>query len=213
MTEEEDKLKRFLEMTDHPEGYTDEELQTLLADDDMRAWYEALVAAADAKAANEMGHAQPDEVEEVLGSITAHRPQLRRRWLRIAASVIGIVLMSGIVYASIHILRHKGTPVEKPVVVAKADTLVPRQQPITPPEVRTFDDMPLDSILATVARQYKLQVTYRDEALKSLRLHVYWYPDKSVDHFIEVINQFDGIHIVHEGNQLIVEPTTEEETE
>lgn len=210
---EDDKMKLFLEMTDHPERFTDEELQRLLADEDMRGWYELLSTAADARAAKEAAQPSAAEVDDALASITgtAYKPQ--RRWLRIAASVVGIVLLSGIVYASVRMLQRQPTPTTTPAATVKADTIAPEQQSDTLPAVKTFDDMPLEAILATVARHYALKVEYKEQALKALRLHVYWYPQKSVDHFIEVINQFDGIHIVHQGEVLTVEPTTEEGTE
>ena len=37
-----DKFQRFLEMTDHPERFSDEELMQLAHDPEMAAWYEAL---------------------------------------------------------------------------------------------------------------------------------------------------------------------------
>lgn len=45
MTTTNDKFKRFLTMTDHPESFTDEELMELVRDPEMAAWYAALSAA------------------------------------------------------------------------------------------------------------------------------------------------------------------------
>ena len=45
MTTTNDKFKRFLAMTDHPESFTDEELMELVRDPEMAAWYAALSAA------------------------------------------------------------------------------------------------------------------------------------------------------------------------
>ena len=52
-----DKFQRFLEMTDHPERFADEELMQLARDPEMAAWYEALSDVA--AAAKQMPQAEP----------------------------------------------------------------------------------------------------------------------------------------------------------
>ena len=44
----EEKLRRLMEMQEHPERYTDEEIRLLMADKECRQLYEQMVKAADA---------------------------------------------------------------------------------------------------------------------------------------------------------------------
>ena len=42
------KLERLLKMTEHPELFTDDELREILADDELRSYYELMVDAKEA---------------------------------------------------------------------------------------------------------------------------------------------------------------------
>ena len=44
----EEKMRRLLEMQEHPERYTDEEIRQTMADEECRQLYEQMVRAADA---------------------------------------------------------------------------------------------------------------------------------------------------------------------
>lgn len=63
-----DKFKRFLEMTDHPERFSDEELMQLARDPEMAAWYEALAnAEAAAKEMTAMPKLRSRKVASIVG--------------------------------------------------------------------------------------------------------------------------------------------------
>lgn len=54
-----DKFERFLEMTDHPERFTDEELQELALDPEMAAWYRTLAAVEESAAVQTSADVKP----------------------------------------------------------------------------------------------------------------------------------------------------------
>ena len=87
MTKDE-KLQRLLEMQEHPECYTDEEIRQLMTDEECRQLYEQMVRATDAVYAEKV-KATPQS----------------RRWLRVAATFLGVLMLSGIAYATIHLVR------------------------------------------------------------------------------------------------------------
>ena len=94
MTQEE-KLTRLLEMQEHPERYTEEEIRQLMADEEYRQLYEQMVWATDA-----MFEAKHYDVE--CNTLNTQHSKL----FKIAAIFIGVLLFSGITYAAIHFVRN-----------------------------------------------------------------------------------------------------------
>ena len=77
-----DKFKRFLEMTDHPERFSDEELMQLARDPELLAWYETL---ADAEAAAKEMTAMPKSRSRKIASIVG--------WMMAAAAMLTAALL------------------------------------------------------------------------------------------------------------------------
>ena len=70
---------------------------------------------------------------------------------------------------------------------------------------RLFEEVPLEQVLAELAAHYGVEVEYRSDDVRSLRLFYQWEPEYSLDKVVEMLNNFEAISIRHEGNQLIVE--------
>ena len=92
MTNEE-KLQRLLEMQDHPERYTEEEIRQQMADEECRQLYEQMVRGADAVFAEA-------EVADATNGSSDH-PVLRTTFLLrrgkkylVAANIIGVLMLS-----------------------------------------------------------------------------------------------------------------------
>ena len=77
----------------HPEQYTDEQLDQMLHENDI---------------------AVPDTEEEWQRFQSVHR-DTTRRWLRVAATFIGALMLSGIAFAAIYILTPQTHPQPLPV--------------------------------------------------------------------------------------------------
>jgi hypothetical protein len=86
-------IEDLLRMTERPQDYTDEELQQLMSDPDMRAYYELMVKA-----------------EEGFTQRNTKRDKARRLW-KIAAMFVGIILLSGLTFAAVHIMRSEKTEI------------------------------------------------------------------------------------------------------
>ena len=86
----EDKMKRLLEMQEHPERYSEEEIRQLMADEECRQLYEQMVKATDSMfAENHKSHALPKRPTALY---------------KIAAVFIGLLMLSGIAYAAVRIV-------------------------------------------------------------------------------------------------------------
>ena len=237
MMTDEQRIEWLLELQDHPEQLTDEQLQQILADDEMRQLVQQLGFAKRAFKHDELKSDTPDvdaewekfaashaEELEILdegerlrvGDDTSgiHKPRfvLRLATHKIAASFIGVLLVSGIAFAAIQVVRNISTPKPQqptteqttdikpvtslPVETVKADTIT------TEPYV--FNNVPLDSMLTAIATAHGVGVEFENEAARQLRFHFVWKREDSLDRVVEKLNTFEAVNIGMEDNKLVV---------
>ena len=134
MMTEEKRIEWLLELQEHPEQLTDEQLQQILADDEMRQLVQQLGFAKRAFKHDALKNDTPDvegEWEKFAASHSEeleildegeYKPRLRahlaprkilgraKRQSRAAASFIGVLLASGIAFAAIQVVRNISTP-------------------------------------------------------------------------------------------------------
>ena len=197
MTKEE-KLMRLLEMQEHPERYTDEEIRQLMADEEVRQLYEQMVRATDALYSEKI---------EVKSGFT-----IRYFLKKIAAVFIGLLILSGITYAAIHLSRSgrvdSTSATRDTTVVANVPQpnvnapLAEQDSMLLKPVV--FEDAELVTILNEVAAFYQYEVIYKQEAVKHVRLYFTWNKKEKIEDVVETFNKFDRIHITMDDRKLIV---------
>lgn len=198
----EEKMRRLLEMQEHPERYTDEEIRQTMADEETRQLYEQMVRAADAVYAG-MDLAEAD------GTPVRHSRLGTLR--KVAAALVGVLLLSGIAYAAISYVRNnrQTTPTR-----TENTTAVPQREPATTRMAAqdstkrgsvVFEDKELAAMLGEMAAYYGCEVSYRSEAVKKVRLYFTWDKAMEVDDVVAMFNKFERIHITREGRRLTVE--------
>ena len=201
MTQEE-KLTRLLEMQEHPERYTEEEIRQLMADEECRQLYEQMVRATDAM----FEEKHFDYVE--CGTLNTQRSKL----FKIAAIFIGVLLFSGITYAAIHYVRNSffdQSPSQVENVGSSADSqlsdpqLSPQDSTLLKPVV--FEDAELVTILKEVAAYYHYETVYKRDDAKHIRLYFTWDKSMPVEEIVEMFNKFERIHITLKDTQMIIE--------
>jgi hypothetical protein len=190
-----EKLMTLLRLMDEPEAMTDEQLEELLADDEVRNAYNLM---ADCKKLYQKP--QPVKVKWL---------QLGQRF-RIAAVFLGAVLLCGLALAVIpHIISsHTDSPQSAQV----AAPLLHREGQGDGSSLR-FDDVSLDSILTVVSAHYGKVVTFRNEEPRAMKLITTWNPDESLEAFIDHLNMFDYIHLTLRNDTIFVESKNEEEAQ
>ena len=200
MTQEE-KLQRLIEMQEHPERYTDEEIRQMMADEECRLLYEQMVRATDAIFREKV----------TVTEKTATAPQ--RRWLQIAAAFIGVLMLSGIAYAAIHIVSNVGGDL-KPQT---QETQISSQQPQRPnqskeeitdsiPPTRIFENVPLDEMVSELALYYNKVADIQNAQAHNLRLYYKWEQKDDLERVVSDLNHFDHVNLVLEDDKLIVKP-------
>lgn len=190
----EDKIEQMLRAMEHPEEFTDEELEKLFQDQEVRDCYEAAIKAEQAFAARRQ---QPEQQTKVV----AMSPRL---WFRVAAAFIGLVMLSSIVYAIIigtsaktspkeQVMNQPTKPLTEQVVSLPADTTL------------TFENTELDSIVNRIAGHYHVDVDFRNVTASHLRLYTKWSPSEPLEQVVERLNAFEKVDIKIENHTLTIE--------
>ena len=178
----------FLDMQEHPENYSDEQLETMMAELDR----------------------EPD-VEAAWEKLERKEKPMHNHGLfhRIAAIFLLAAFLGGLTWAFVPLLRsHHTTEPPQPTKVS-APSLTGRAGGES--SSISFSNLPLDSILRVVAAHYSYEVCFRDSATRTMKFITTWNPEDSLAAFIEHLNMFDGLHLTLRDDTIFVESTNDEE--
>ncbi len=184
--EQNDKIRLLLDMHEHPENYTDEQLAAMLKDEMQEHLATAKRAMTDIPV--------PDVDAEWLRFEQEHlnAPLKNRRWLKVAAMIAGVIMLSAFTYAS-------EESAESASRVAVADTIAVVEEPVV------FDNLPLGQMLEGIASRYGKQVEFRNEEARDLRFYFELHPGEELSSVVERLNMFERVSVSIEGNTIVVE--------
>lgn len=201
-----DNIDRLLDALEHPENYSDAEIEQLLTDPKTREVYDMLHKAADVSAP------VPEiNVDDEWRSFEAKQPKRRPlifRWLSFVASrnaaavVIALVGALAVVAATIGVTHYfiadkelAQTEQIEPANanVAPTDTIPSETTPL--PETIVFKGENLEKILADIAEYYGATVKFNQDAAKSLKLYFEWDHSLPLNEVVEQLNNFEQINI------------------
>ena len=207
-----DNIRQLLEMLDNPEAYTEQEIQDIInRDEDTRETYRMMV---EGKRSSRQHQAnKPIDVDAAWQKFNQKiQPQQHSfGWMKIAASFIGVLLVSGIAFAAIQIVRYtqQHTPKTEEVIntpksanVTPADTLT--TDTIATPQPIIYDNIPLEKMLPEIAAHYDAKVTFVNDEARQLRFHFMWHPQKGIEKVVSDLNQFERLNITLNDNQITV---------
>ena len=132
-------------------------------------------------------------------------------WRKIAAIFIGLLMLSGIAYATIHLINNN---TQKPQEEQTVATATPQRSTgnvqLAEPDSTQFkpivyEDAELAAILTDIATFYQVEPVYKKEASKHIRLYFTWDKKQAIDDIIDTFNKFERIHITRDNQKLIVE--------
>ena len=209
-----EKTKILLDAQEHPEQFTDEALRQMQDDPEIRVLMEAT-----AQGKRALMKQQPKASQEAIDAAwqdfeAKHFPKAAKVSIlhKVAASVIGLLFISGIAFAAIHIVRNYRNAVGEDVKSPTQETQISdsHQQALPTDTTATvspvvFDNVTLDSILPQIARHYGYTVSFRSDKSKPLRLFLTWNPQDSIQKVTDKLNLFEQIHIVLDEQTMIVE--------
>ena len=193
-----DKFEKILDIIDHQEKYSDEEIREILQDEECRKLYQTMMEVDSAlenpspiinvdeeweKFSQE--HQLQEEATQNAAQEAASHPITS--WRKLAASIAGFVLISGIAFAAIHTyIKRSQEPTQvtadtHPEVinsdsakqVAAKDSLT-HPKPEKPAIHKTFENVAFEQMISEIASYYDLQVKFENNEDKTLRLYYEW---------------------------------------
>lgn len=217
-----DKFEKILDIIDHQEKYSDEEIREILQDEECRKLYQTMVEVDSALESPSpiinvdeewekfsQKHQLQEEATHPITSITS--------WRKLAASIAGFVLISGIAFAAIHTyIKRSQEPTQvtadthPEVIKSDSAKLVAAKDSLTHPKPekpvihKTFENVAFEQMLSEIASYYDLQVKFENNEDKTLRLYYEWNSHSSIENIVKELNQFENVDIELQQNELIV---------
>ena len=212
MNKDEKRLMLF-DMQEHPDKYTDEQMEHLLADEEVKEFLRDLAMA---RMAGKKATPKKIDVDKAWKEFS--NGSYRNR-MKIAASIVGIIFLSGVALAAVQNgwfkLSTSDKVVEDKTVTEqtvnskqltndslKAMTVEPTDSLNMNPVV--FDNAELGTILMQMADFYHVKVEYMNANTQHVRLFFNWNKTKTLEQNMELLNAFDCIQIEYADGTLIV---------
>ena len=211
--ERDEKIQLLLDMQEHPERFSEHALQTMLDDPEVRELMEATAQLKQAMMSDENNVNDVDAEWQRFAQTHLTEQKQERSWLKIAATFIGILMMSGIAFAAIHIIRHvSNVGVESHPPIQETTIANPHQLPADtlktdsiPPKVVRYDEATLEKILTDMANYYGLSLIWKSEDAKTLRLFYVWNRQLSASESTKQLNNFERFHLELNDSIITVE--------
>ncbi len=221
-----EKINQVIDLVEHPERYSEVQIAEILRDEECRETYLAMLEtrmAFDKEASEnrldmdkewEMFVAKhPEAVEKNLEDKASHFA-----WSKIAASIVGVCLLSGIAFAAIHTIRvshQEGKVVAadttKSKTVVGKDTIsvlsVNAEKQMREKQVihKTFDNVTLETMLGEMAKYYGVELSFRNQEAKQLRFYYEWNSESNLQEVLEELNHSEQMNLSLEDGKLLVE--------
>ena len=220
----EEKRQMFFDMQEHPDRYTDEQVERLLADKDVKDFFHDIAMV---RMAMKKGNPKKVNVDEAwkkfadkqgLKANEASDKTSSNHWM-IAASIIGVVFLSGITFAAIHSVFFRFSSSDeanqakteqvsstsdlnrmdsiKVSATEKADSL--DLKPVV------FDNTELGDVVSQLAAFYHVKVEYGKAESQHIRIFFNWDKTKTLKQNLEILNAFERIQITEVDGTLRVE--------
>ena len=208
-----ENIRQLLEMLDNPDAYTEQEIQNIInRDEDTRETYRLMVAAK--RSSRQRQAEEPIDVDAAWQKLNqkVHPKQHGLGWIKIAASFVGVLLVSGIAFAAIQIVRYaqQHTPkteevinTTKPAITTPSDTLTTDTTAVSQPVI--YDNIPLEKMLSEIAAHYDAKVTFVNDEARGLRFRFVWNPQKGIGQVVSDLNQFERLTVTLKDDVITVE--------
>ena len=184
------KKQMFLDMQEHPEKYSEEQIETMMDDLDRL----------------------PD-VDAAWQKFQRTEQSSSHHWFKAAASIIGILMLSGIAYAAVHIISHSAGVDDKATTQEVQNLNSPQNdaagETLTAdsiPQTRIFENTPLDEMVSEIAHYYNKVADIQSKEAHELRLYYKWDPKDALENVVDDLNHFDHVNLAIEGDKLVVKP-------
>lgn len=211
-----DKYERVLDIIEHPENYSSEQLEEILSDRETRDIYRALCKAESALQSDKEIDVEAEWKD--FSQKIAFKPR-GHRWLGFgsrAASIAAVICTSIVAIAAgiaVSVTVSERETEQEPEAYM---TILPTAATSKGEEVLTdsakvdtipvlFEDEALETIMKTVADRYGVKVTFRTKEVAALHLYYRFNPALPLEKIVSQLNTFERINITRKENALIIE--------
>ena len=128
---------------------------------------------------------------------------LRFTLMKVAAAIVGILMLGGISYATIHYMTGS-TPTSQQQETS-ADANIQRSTVNAQPDEQqhfVYENVELKDILRELATYYHFEIVYKNEKAKHVRLYIQIEKTKRIEEVVEFMNNFKKVHLTIVGNSI-----------
>ena len=191
------KTDLLFQMMEQPQAYTEQQWQEILSDEECRELYSLMAKTQSAfDAQKEIDDETIDDEWKRLTASSGHK------WLRVAAMFIGVLLISGIAIAAIHIIKNRSEQPSESIVETSSHHSFHSPQPEE--TIVRFSNTPLDSVVSVVSLHYNHAVCFRNDTLRQLRFTIGWDCSQPLSTFLNDVNEFEGLQLIDERDTIFV---------
>ena len=185
------KTDLLLQMLEQPERYSEAQWQEILADDECRELYTLMAKVKSTAPSPEVSDETIDAEWQRLVQSQRPRAAVIPLWRKVAVTSAIAVALFGLSYAAVTTgffglqkqdnepkeVQKSETPQQLPAHEASSAIEVANDSTPAAVEPRLYDNVPLEQMLAELSAYYQVDVEYRTDDVRSLRLYYEWEPD------------------------------------
>ncbi len=210
-----DKYDLVLDIIEHPEKYTSEQLAEIMSEPETRKIYNLLCKTESAIKDSK----KPDvstEWEKFSSSKLVHHRRVFS-WLDSRAASIAAIVGTSIaavaagIAVTVSVMDYKSEPIAEDLAVAPSviavstDTITTKYDTVNVSSTPVmFENVPLEKIMKEVAKAYGIEVKFNSVNAASLHLYYKFDPSLTLNEVIEQLNTFEQINIRRNGNTLTI---------
>ena len=232
--EHEERIRILLSMQEHPERYSDKQIQQMLDDDsELAELLEQLALTKQAfvkqEADEEVVPVEEDwrkfsanHAEELDAIVRDNESGAKTAFIRrltglfpskFVASFVGVLVTASLAFAAIHIVRmasiDRQTVQTEQHVSSHPNDILPtdtiKSDTVITAQSIVFDNVPLEKMLAQIATQYQKGVEFNNDEARHLRFYFVWKPNEGLEVTLHRLNLFESITIELKDNMIVVE--------
>lgn len=212
-----EKIKQVMDMIENPEKYSEAQINDILQDEECRQTYLTMMEIRMAFEKKDVEE-KLDMDQEWKRVKECHDDEANPfSWYKMAASFVGVLLLSGVAFATIHTLSSRQDDT-KPTLAdttniqraVSPDTLSLQPRNKQAEELKenfhkTFDNVALSSMLAEMAKHYGVEVEYHNQEAKQLRFYYEWNSGDKLQNVLDELNHSQQVSLSLENGAIIVE--------
>ena len=212
-----DKYSKVLDIIEHPDKYSADQLKEILADNETREIYNILCTPDSAAEAN-----TKIDVDAEWNSFARKQgllPRRRFRWMSSRAASIAVIICTSLaaVAAGIAVtvaVTERTTPPtadKQADIELQASAKIADSTAIQPDSIMVaadpvmFENSTLDTIMRAISSAYNVVVKFNNRDAAGLHLYYKFDPNLPLDEVISQLNTFEQINISRKDNTLTID--------